>query len=143
MYEIKQITGEDILIRYAEIKIEIDRALAPSDGEWTSVQVVSAAIKNPDNYHIWDIIRDGKTIAIGSTRIIHYNNFTSLHIITLGGSDLYDDMPDLVTDFEKMVKEYEHIDYLEYTGRRGFIKQLTKVGWNERYVVMRKHLKET
>jgi hypothetical protein len=85
---------------------------------------------------------DGSPVALATTRVITYNNFTSLHIITLGGSEIYADMPYLITEFEKMVKEYEHIDYLEYTGRRGFIKQLTKVGWNEMYVTMRKHLKE-
>jgi hypothetical protein len=40
-----------------------------------------------------------------------------------------------------MVKEYEHINVLEFTGRRGFVKQLIKVGWSERYTTMRKNLK--
>jgi hypothetical protein len=142
MYEIKQIEGEDILIRYNELKIEIDKALEHSDGEWTAAQIVEAAIKDPTMYHLWEILMDGSPVAIATTRIINYNNFTSLHIITLGGIDIYLDMPDLVTDFEEMVKEYEHIDYLEFTGRRGFIKQLNKVGWKEMYVTMRKNLKE-
>ena len=140
MYEIKQITGEDILIRYNNLKHEIDRALEHSDGEWTAAQIVEAAIKEPMMYHIWEIIKDGSPVAIGTTRVITYNSFTSLHIITLGGSEIYEQMPYLITEFEKMIKEYEHIDYLEYTGRRGFIKQLTKVGWNEMYVTMRKNL---
>jgi len=142
MYEIKQIEGEDILIRYNELKIEIDKALEHSDGEWTAAQIVEAAIKDPTMYHLWEILMDGSPVAIATTRIINYNNFTSLHIITLGGIDIYFDMPDLITNFEEMVKEYEHIDYLEFTGRRGFIKQLNKVGWKEMYVTMRKNLKE-
>jgi hypothetical protein len=142
MYEIKQIVDEDILLRYKDLKTEIDRALEHSDGEWTAAQIVEAAIKDPTMYHLWEILMDGSPVAIATTRIINYNNFTSLHIITLGGIDIYLDMPDLVTDFEEMVKEYEHIDYLEYTGRRGFIKQLNKVGWKEMYVTMRKNLKE-
>jgi hypothetical protein len=142
MYEIKQIKGEDILIRYNSLKQEIDKALEHSDGEWTAAQIVEAAIKEPTMFHLWEVLMDGSPVAIATTRVITYNNFTSLHIITLGGSEIYADMPYLITEFEKMVKEYEHIDYLEYTGRRGFIKQLTKVGWNEMYVTMRKHLKE-
>ena len=43
---------------------------------------------------------------------------------------------------ENKIKEYEGIDLLEYTGRKGFVKQLTKVGWKERYTTMRKSLKE-
>jgi hypothetical protein len=143
MYEIKQIVGEDILIRYNNLKREISRALKHSDGEWTAVQIVEAAIKEPMMYHIWEVLMDGSPVAIATTRIITYNNFTSLHIITLGGSEIYEEMPYLITKFEKVIKEYEHIDYLEYTGRRGFIRQLNKVGWEEKYVTMRKNLKET
>ena len=142
MYDIKQIEGEDILVRYNELKREINKALEHSDGEWTAAQIVEAAIKEPTMFHLWEVLMDGSPVAIATTRVIIYNSFTSLHIITLGGSEIYADMPNLITKFEEMVKEYEHIDYLEYTGRRGFIKQLTKVGWNEMYVTMRKHLKE-
>ena len=140
MYTIKQVTGEDILVRYNELKREIDKALEHSDGEWTAAQIVEAAIKEPLMYHVWEVLMDGSPVAIATTRVIEYNNFTSLHIITLGGSDVYDDLPDITNSFEKMVSEYEHIDYLEFTGRRGFIKQLNKVGWNEMYVTMRKNL---
>ena len=39
MYEIKQVVGEDILIRYNNLKHEINRALEHSDGEWTHSNV--------------------------------------------------------------------------------------------------------
>ena len=73
---------------------------------------------------------------------MHYGKFTALHIITLGGSDLYDEIPNLIVQFENTIKEHESIDALEYTGRRGFVKQLTTVGWVEKYTTMRKSLKE-
>ena len=60
----------------------------------------------------------------------------------MGGKNIYDEMPNLITIFENIVKEYEIIDVLEYTGRRGFIKQLSTVGWEEKYTTMRKSLKE-
>ncbi len=142
MYSIKQVVGEDILIRYNDLKVQIDRALEHSDGEWTSAQIVHQAVSDPSMFHIWEVLKDGAPIAIGTTRVIEYNNFTSLHIITLGGSDVYSQIPSLVTEFERMVKKYENIDFLEYTGRRGLIKQLTTVGWKEMYVTMRKNLKE-
>ena len=142
MYSIKQVVGEDILIRYNSLKVQIDKALEHSDGEWTSAQIVHQAVSDPSTFHIWEVLKDGAPIAIGTTRVIEYNNFTSLHIMTLGGSDVYDQMPALITEFEQMVKKYENIDFLEYTGRRGFIKQLKTVGWKEQYVVMRKNLKE-
>ena len=141
MYEIKQIADEDVLIRYNKLKHEIDKALEHSDGEWTAAQIVQRVISEPTMFHIWEVLKDGSPVAIASTRVVNYNNFTSLHIMTLGGNEIYDQMPDLILKFEEMVKEYEHIDVLEFTGRRGFVKQLTKVGWSERYTTMRKNLK--
>ena len=142
-YEINRIDGEDILIRYNEIKIELDKALKHSDGEWTAQQVVACAIKSPLEFQIFEIKINGDIKAIASTRVINYNNFTALHIITLGGKGVYKDIPGFTKLFEDMIKEYKHIDYLEFTGRKGFAKQLSTVGWTERYVTMRKHLKET
>jgi hypothetical protein len=51
-------------------------------------------------------------------------------------------MTDLIEEFESMVKQYKNIEYLEYTGRRGFAKQLTKAGWKEMYTTMRKDIRE-
>jgi len=142
MYKIEQVVGEDILLRYQKIKIELERALEHSSGEWTAVQIVESAIREPAMFHIWEVLKDNLPIAIASTRVIEYNNFTSLHIITLGGEDIKENIPELITMFEDMIRKYEGIDLLEYTGRRGFVKQLTKVGWEEKYTTMRKSLKE-
>ena len=142
MYEIKQVMGEDILIRYNDLKKELERALEHSSGEWTAVQIAAKAISEPHLFQLWEILKDSSPIAISSTRVMQYNNFVALHIITLGGKEIYDEMPNLITMFENMVKKYDNIDVLEYTGRRGFIKQLNTVGWKEKYTTMRKSLKE-
>tara|TARA_B110000211_G_C13828133_1_gene442313 strand:- start:278 stop:718 length:441 start_codon:yes stop_codon:yes gene_type:complete len=142
MYEIKQIVGEDVLTRYNEIKIGINKAMEHSSGEWTAVEIVEHVIADPNLFQEWDILKDGTSIAISTTRVLHYGKFTALHIITLGGSDLYDEIPNLIVQFENTIKEHESIDALEYTGRRGFVKQLTTVGWVEKYTTMRKSLKE-
>tara|TARA_B110000881_G_scaffold211582_1_gene220238 strand:+ start:398 stop:838 length:441 start_codon:yes stop_codon:yes gene_type:complete len=142
MYEIKQIVGEDVLTRYNEIKIGINKAMEHSSGEWTAVEIVEHVIEDPNLFQVWDILKDGTSIAISTTRVLHYGKFTALHIITLGGSDLYDEIPNLIVQFENTIKEHESIDALEYTGRRGFVKQLTTVGWVEKYTTMRKSLKE-
>lgn len=142
MYEIKRIVGEDVLTRYNEIKIGINKAMEHSSGEWTAVEIVEHVIEDPNLFQVWDILKDGTSIAISTTRVLHYGKFTALHIITLGGSDLYDEIPNLIVQFENTIKEHESIDALEYTGRRGFVKQLTTVGWVEKYTTMRKSLKE-
>ncbi len=139
---IRQIEGEDILLRYNDIKEEFDKALEHSSGEWTAAQITSKAVSEPHMFQIWEVQKGNHWIGIASTRVMYYNNFVALHIITLGGSNMYNDMPELITKFEEIVKQYDNIDVLEYTGRRGFIKQLNTVGWKEKYTTMRKSLKE-
>ena len=142
MLRIKQIEGEDILLRYKDIKQELDRALEHSDGEWTSAQIVQNAIATPSMFQIWEIQKGNHWIGIASTRVIEYMNFTALHITTLGGNGLKNDLQELILMFEDTIKKYPGIDLLEYTGRKGFVKQLTNVGWKEQYTTMRKSLKE-
>ncbi len=50
-------------------------------------------------------------------------------------------LQELILLFENKIKKYPGIDVLEDTGRRGFVKHLTKVGWKEQYTTMRKSLK--
>ena len=141
MYNITQIKDEDLLSRFDEIKTNIDKALFYSDGEWTSFQIVKEAISNPGFFQVWDIVdKDSKSVAIATTRFISYNSFNSVHIITLGGV-AQGDFPIWAEEFEKIIKQFPQVDYLEFTGRRGLVKGLTKVGWNERYTTMRKQLK--
>ena len=141
MYTIKQILDEGLLSRFDEIKTKIDKALVYSDGEWTSYQIVKQAIANPGLFQVWDIIdKQNKSVAIATTRFLEYNSFNSIHIITLGGI-ANGDFPLWAEEFEKIIKEFPQVDYLEFTGRRGLVKGLTKVGWNEKYTTMRKQLK--
>jgi len=141
MYTIKQILDEGLLSRFDEIKTKIDKALVYSDGEWTSYQIVKQAIANPGLFQVWDIIdKRGQSVAIATTRFLEYNSFNSIHIITLGGI-ANGDFPLWAEEFEKIIKEFPQVDYLEFTGRRGLVKGLTKVGWNEKYTTMRKQLK--
>ena len=130
------------MLRYNDIKEEFDKALEHSSGEWTAAQITSKAVSEPHMFQIWEVQKGNHWIGIASTRVMYYNNFVALHIITLGGSNMYNDMPELITKFEEIVKQYDNIDVLEFTGRRGFIKQLNTVGWKERYTTMRKSLKE-
>ena len=141
MYTIKQILDEGLLLRFDEIKSKIDKALVYSDGEWTSYQIVKQAIANPGLFQVWDILdKRGQSVAIATTRFLEYNSFNSIHIITLGGI-ANGDFPLWAEEFEKIIKEFPQVDYLEFTGRRGLVKGLTKVGWNEKYTTMRKQLK--
>jgi hypothetical protein len=145
MYTIKQILDEELLSRFDEIKVNIDKALVYSDGEWTSYQIVKQAIANPGLFQVWDILgKHYESVAIATTRFLEYNNFNSIHIITLGSTaqkEVYGDFPLWANEFEKMIKKFPQVDYLEFTGRRGLVKGLTKVGWNEKYTTMRKQLK--
>jgi hypothetical protein len=141
MYKIQRIVGEDLLLNYKVIKTELEKALKYSDGERSAAQIILNSVSQPQIYQIWQISNDGKGVALGSTRVVQYEGFTALHIITLAGNT-DGDLSEWAAMFEEEMKE-QSIDMLELTGRRGFVKQLEKAGWTERYTTMRKLIKET
>jgi len=140
--KIVMLTVEEILKNYAEIAPQLDKALVYSSGEWTTTQVIQGAISDPVNMHIWDVFDDGEKVATASTRLIKYNNFTSLHIITLGGRT-NGKFNVWTENFVEMMKQYPQIDVIEFTGKRALVKPLASCGWKERYTTMRISLKET
>ena len=147
MYRIEQVEEEDMLLNYKEIKAQLEKALEYSDGERTAKQIILNSISKPQIYQIWRVFKDGLPVALGSLRYINYEGFTALHLTTLSGTtgknlfdaDVYNEWADI---FEKEIKKNTEIDMLEITGRRGFVRQLKKAGWTERYTTMRKPLKE-
>jgi|TARA_R110002167_G_scaffold22234_2_gene79851 hypothetical protein len=140
MYGIERITGENLLLNYKIIKTKLEKALEYSDGERSAAQIILNSVSQPQIYQIWQIFNDGKGVALGSTRVVQYEGFTALHIITLAG-ETDGDLSEWSAIFEEEMKE-QPIDMLELTGRRGFVKQLEKAGWTERYTTMRKLIKE-
>ena len=141
MYTIQRILGENLLLNYQIIKTELEKALEYSDGDRSAPQIILDSISNPQIYQIWQIFKEGKGVALGSTRVVQYAGFRALHIITLAG-ETDGDLSEWAAIFEEEMKE-QPIDMLELTGRRGFVKQLKEAGWTERYTTMRKLIKET
>ena len=140
MYTIQRIVGEDLLLNYQAIKTELEKALEYSDGERSAAQIILNSVSQPQIYQIWQVYKDGKGVALGSTRVVQYEGFAALHIITLAG-DTDGDLTEWAAMFEQEMKN-ESIDMLELTGRKGFVKQLEKAGGTERYTTMRKLIKE-
>ena len=140
MYGIERITGENLLLNYKIIKTKLEKALEYSDGDRSAAQIILNSVSQPQIYQIWQIFNDGKGVALGSTRVVQYEGFTALHIITLAG-ETDGDLSEWSAIFEEEMKE-QPIDMLELTGRRGFVKQLEEAGWTERYTTMRKLIKE-
>ena len=140
MYAIERIAGEELLLNYERVKVKLEKALEYSDGERNATQIILSSISEPGIFQIWQIFKDGKGVALGSTRVVQYEAFTALHIITLAG-ETDGNLTEWSAIFEEEMKEHS-IDMLELTGRRGFVKQLEKAGWTEKYTTMRKLIKE-
>ena len=139
-YEIRRLPVEEALERYTEFKEHIHSALKYSSGEWTAVQIMQSVITEPAMFQIWEILKDNCPVAFGTTKYLQYHNFTAMHIMTLAG-DTDGDIVEWSKIFEEEMKKHPEVDCLELTGRRGFVKQLEKAGWTERYTTMRKSLK--
>ena len=82
MYGIERITGENLLLNYKIIKTKLEKALEYSDGDRSAAQIILNSVSQPQIYQIWQIFNDGKGVALGSTRVVQYEGFTALHIIT-------------------------------------------------------------
>lgn len=133
---------EDILKDYNEIAPMISVALEHSSGEWTTLQVLQAAIADPANFHVWYVYDKGELVATASTRLVRYNNFIAIHIITLGGKT-NDKLSEWTEEFVEQMREYPQVDVIEFTGRRGLLKPLVKAGWKERYTTVRYAMNDT
>jgi len=100
MYTIQRIVGEDILLNYKAIKTELEKALEYSDGDRSAAQIILNSVSQPQIYQIWQVYKDGKGIALGSTRVVQYEGFVALHIITLAG-DTDGDLTEWSAMFER------------------------------------------
>ena len=133
---------EECVERWNELKPSLDKVLIEqSDGEWTSFQILENVLSHPRYFHIWEATADGVIEGIMTTRVIEYNNFTSLHITSAAG-DAQGNFDKYLQELKKISLGYENIDVLECCGRRGLVKVLGREGWNERYTTMRLNLKE-
>ncbi len=143
MYKTKILSQEECLKRWNEIEPCLERALKHSRGEWTPFQIMKEVMNNPSMFHIWDVLDpNGSTIAIGSTRILQYNNYRSLHIITLANIDknvVFDSYSQVTTILEDEARK-AGLQRVEFTGRKGWLKVLKKLGYNEQYITMDKLL---
>jgi hypothetical protein len=139
-YEIRRLPVEEALERYTEFKEHIHWTLKYSSGEWTAVQIMQSVITEPAMFQIWEILKDNCPVAFGTTKYLQYHNFTAMHIMTLAG-DTDGDICEWSLIFEEEMKKHPEVDCLELTGRKGFVRQLEKAGWTERYTTMRKSLK--
>ena len=144
MYTVKIMEQEECLKRWGEIEPCLAKALVHSRGEWTPTEIMREVMRDPTQFHIWDIkANTGETVAFGSTRINRYNRYSSLHVITLanveGNKALFKDYIGIVSKVEEKAKE-AGLQRMEFTGRKGWLKVLNKVGYNEQYVTMDKEL---
>lgn len=144
MYTVKIMEHEECLKRWNEIEPCITKALKHSRGEWTSTEIMREVMRDPSNFHIWDIKNSNdETVAFSSSRINHYNRYKALHIITLGNTEgnpsSFEEYKEIVSKVEDKAKE-AGLQRLEFTGRKGWLKVLNKLGYKPQYVTMDKEL---
>jgi hypothetical protein len=89
---------------------------------------------------LWVIFEGPEIIAACVTEIKNGNRFSALHAIVIAGKkmELWLDLLDrTLYDFGK---EYK-CQFIEMTGRKGWMRTLNKIGWEFRSVTMAKEIK--
>ncbi len=79
---------------------------------------------------LWVIAVDGNIVGSATTEVIQYTKYRSLHVSFLGG----DKMSEWLSDFILKLKEYakhNNCTTIEQTGRKGWLRELKKYGFEQ------------
>ncbi len=121
------------------VKDDIAEALAGDSGRLT-VDDLYRMIKNKDA-QLW-AIHDGNIHAVMTTEIIKYPQLTAVRIITVTGNDS-ERWLDLLIDTISMWGAENGATVVEFVGRKGWERVLTKRGFGETQIFMTRPIKRS
>ena len=123
---------------WPDVKDEIERAVARSNGRW-SIEFLYAAILNGQQ-QLWVAFDEDKNIdGVGTTEVAYYPAKMMLAIQFLGGKNFNSWVWDMLEKFKQFGRD-NNCHCIEATGRPGFWKWLGQDGFDKSYVVYEKEL---
>ena len=133
----RNLSKDELALRWAEIKPYIDRAVEHGIGECTSMDMFLGAMAG--KYECWEAIIDGKTMSFGMARINTFQQHDQLQIVTASGEgwDLYG--PEALAYAEDVAKQ-TGCKYVTVWGRPGWTKKMKPLGYKHTYTVMTKEV---
>lgn len=137
--EIKQLVGEDIVLRWDVLKPKIDQALLHGAGSTDSYLLLLQCLDR--RAQCWISEDEFGTIhAVAITRIECYDTFNGVAIVAAYCPDklkyLMSNFLSKIEDFAQMIECKRVIIY----GRRGWLRQLKNHGYSEPYTVVSKEV---
>lgn len=119
------------------VKDDIERALKADFGRMT-IEDLRSSIENK-TAQLW-AIHDGAIHAVMTTEIINYPQLNAVRIMTVTGKDS-EQWLDLLIDTISRWGAENGADVVEFVGRKGWEKVLTKRGFGETQIFMTKPIK--
>ena len=124
------------LAHWDNVKEAIEHSLAGNGGRNTSADMLEAIKTN--KVQLW-AIHDGAIHAVMTTEIIQYQQFSAVRIITVTGSDSEQWLDLLIETIGAWGKE-NGASAIEFVGRIGWEKVLTKRGFGGKQIFMTKQI---
>lgn len=111
---------------WSDILPFVHRAVAKSDGRFTATSVYDDAKRH--HHTVWIVLIGDAIVLTLTTRIVQYPCKRALVIDWVGGGDLHEVIPTVITTLkEHAVNNF--CDHVEATGRRGWSTVLASHGW--------------
>lgn len=136
MIEADAVPTEYIPTIWGAVAQELDRALAKADGEMNALDVFAMLMSG--QMQLWCAHEGENPLAYAVTSVENYPQQRAARIHILVGERKSDWLP--------FIKKLEHwaiscgCDYVEWFGRKGWEKEMSKYGYHGRYIVCRKRL---
>lgn len=98
-----------------------------------SMDDVKDALENKE-MQLWGI-HNGKLLAVMVTQIVNYPQLRALKVVAVYGTDMDEWLDVLIKTIEEYGGE-NGCHLLEFTGRKGWEKTLSKLGWGNTQIMM-------
>lgn len=116
----------------------LEKAVATAGGRYSVESVYTEIVAG--NLALWIVMDDAKPIAALTTRVIDFPLKRTLSVDWIAGERMAEWLPRVNELFTEYAKSYG-CTQLEGRGRKGWLRELSKLGWEQDYVAYRMEIK--
>lgn len=117
----------------------IERALAQTNGEIWPEDLLEMALKHEADFWLVKAYETGDILAVCVTQVVLYKRKKNLRVVALTGDGMEEWM-DALDETLCYFGRAEGCSSIELVGRKGFVRRLKPLGYEEKYVLMTRSL---
>jgi hypothetical protein len=137
--EIVYVAPENIGAAWQHFRDYAEQVIEMTGGRRTSTGFLMDLING--NEILWMIMEEDEAIGFCSMAFIHYDKAKILQVKMLSG-DKFDEWKDPLNARLEVFAQENGCNGMELIGRRGWVRRLADLGWQERFTTMEKRFDE-